>query len=329
MATMKLHAPNHGVHWSELAHLPYFDLVQYMTMDPMHNLLLALQASTSTRTWELDLIHQFLSMIPVIWDAFVEEAEDEHQTSLKSFTKRNNQYIKDWNTWKAHGEAPSSVAGGKMKKCQTAANDNKEPKAPIPPKIFCSSSVKVDTLPRAEELFQEYLFKYKWMYGMENMKPNFHWAVHLGQQIKDYGLVYNFWAFLSEWLNKIRGALPSAESPVVATLLELMLSNHQEASGTIQDATTSDVARGVINTTNPLIWIITSLDSPSLNQNSQGHPMLPTQQVNLCTVPFLVNTKVVGGVKRNMGRLAVTFEDSDGVEALFLLSSEGKMPEFI
>jgi hypothetical protein len=41
------------------------------------------------------------------------------------------------------------------------------------------------------------------MYGKESMKPNFHWSVHLVQQIKDYGPVYNFWAFLSERLNKV------------------------------------------------------------------------------------------------------------------------------
>ncbi|KAG2071688.1 hypothetical protein BDR04DRAFT_1015467, partial [Suillus decipiens] len=30
----------HGAQWTELAHLPYFNLVQQMIIDPMHNLLL-------------------------------------------------------------------------------------------------------------------------------------------------------------------------------------------------------------------------------------------------------------------------------------------------
>lgn len=33
------------------------------------------------------------------------------------------------------------------------------------------------------------------------MKPNFHFAVHLKEQIIDYGPVYGFWAFLQERLN--------------------------------------------------------------------------------------------------------------------------------
>ncbi|KIJ09903.1 hypothetical protein PAXINDRAFT_86790 [Paxillus involutus ATCC 200175] len=139
-------------------------------------------------------------------------------------------------------------------------------------KIFCGSSIKLDMLPRAEELLQEYLLEYKKMYGTESMKPNFHWAVHLTQQIRDYGPVYNFWAFLSERLNKVlkssnsnnwtggqveismmrefargsrldslaRSALVTAESPVVKAILEQMLGEKQEASGTVQDAATID-----------------------------------------------------------------------------------------
>lgn len=34
------------------------------------------------------------------------------------------------------------------------------------------------------------------------MKPNHHWAVHIGQQIADFGPVYEFWTFLGERLNK-------------------------------------------------------------------------------------------------------------------------------
>ncbi|KAG2114022.1 hypothetical protein BD769DRAFT_1673601 [Suillus cothurnatus] len=140
-------------------------------------------------------------------------------------------------------------------------------------KIFCGSSIKLDMLPRAEMLLQEYLLEYKRLYDVDALKPNFHWAVHLRQQILDYGPVYNFWAFLSERLNKVlkssnlinwtggqieismmrefargaqidslaislpaRDAIANAESPIVKMLLERMLGDGHEASGTIQDA---------------------------------------------------------------------------------------------
>ena len=87
---------NHGVRWSELARLPYFDIVRQSIIDPMHNLLLGksfifpskpynshysstgvvknqwyptwiksnvLRSSTATRARELDIIHKFLETV--------------------------------------------------------------------------------------------------------------------------------------------------------------------------------------------------------------------------------------------------------------------------
>ncbi|KAK7059286.1 hypothetical protein R3P38DRAFT_2496527 [Favolaschia claudopus] len=44
------------------------------------------------------------------------------------------------------------------------------------------------------------------------MKPNHHWAVHVFDQILDYGPVYSFWAFLPERLNKVLKNLNSNNS---------------------------------------------------------------------------------------------------------------------
>jgi hypothetical protein len=35
------------------------------------------------------------------------------------------------------------------------------------------------------------------------MKPNHHYAVHMPQQLRNFGPVYKFWTFLTEHLNKI------------------------------------------------------------------------------------------------------------------------------
>ncbi|KIJ10094.1 hypothetical protein PAXINDRAFT_157711 [Paxillus involutus ATCC 200175] len=211
--------------------------------------------------------------------------------SYSLFSKRQAQFTKDWKAWQEHQEAPPSTSKGKGKKGRKGGPDDNEPKHPQAPqvcmkkeelviflclsaalKIFCGSSIKLNMLPCAEELLQEYLLEYKKMYSTESMKPNFHWAVHLAQQIRDYGPVYNFWAFLSEWLNKVlkssnsnnwtggqveismmrefaRGswldslawsALVTAESPVIKAILEQMLGEKQEASGTVQDAAMID-----------------------------------------------------------------------------------------
>jgi hypothetical protein len=35
------------------------------------------------------------------------------------------------------------------------------------------------------------------------MKPNHHYAVHIPDQLRDFGPVYEFWTFLTERLNKV------------------------------------------------------------------------------------------------------------------------------
>ncbi|KAI0072408.1 hypothetical protein K474DRAFT_1711614 [Panus rudis PR-1116 ss-1] len=70
-------------------------------------------------------------------------------------------------------------------------------------KILLSSSISEKQLQRADELLKEYLLQFRELYGEDAMKPNHHWAIHTPLQIRDYGPVYNFWAFLMERLNKI------------------------------------------------------------------------------------------------------------------------------
>ncbi|KAG2135435.1 hypothetical protein DEU56DRAFT_737776, partial [Suillus clintonianus] len=144
-------------------------------------------------------------------------------------------------------------------------------------KIFCGSSVSEDLLPRASTLFQDFLFEYRRLYGAKAMKPNFHWAVHIEEQIRDFGPVYNFWTFLSERLNKLlkssnsnnwttggqleismmreftrgmrmdalaRTVLDQSNISIEKVIFQNILGEREEAVGTVQDAIillTSDI----------------------------------------------------------------------------------------
>ncbi|KZT18250.1 hypothetical protein NEOLEDRAFT_1080673, partial [Neolentinus lepideus HHB14362 ss-1] len=46
------------------------------------------------------------------------------------------------------------------------------------------------------------LFSRNKLYSEKAMKPNHHWVVHLPDQVRDYGAVYNYWLFLVERLNE-------------------------------------------------------------------------------------------------------------------------------
>ncbi|KAF7368204.1 hypothetical protein MVEN_00140000 [Mycena venus] len=70
-------------------------------------------------------------------------------------------------------------------------------------KIIVGRSIRRAQLPRIKSLLQEYSLTFKRIYGANQMKPNHHWAVHVPDQLDDFGPVYNFWAFLTERLNKL------------------------------------------------------------------------------------------------------------------------------
>jgi hypothetical protein len=44
---------------------------------------------------------------------------------------------------------------------------------------------------------------YLQLYGEQAMKPNHHYVVHMPDQLRDFGPVYEFWTFLTERLNKV------------------------------------------------------------------------------------------------------------------------------
>ncbi|KAJ7112016.1 hypothetical protein C8R43DRAFT_1040902 [Mycena crocata] len=70
-------------------------------------------------------------------------------------------------------------------------------------KILIGSSIAFQGLEKARTLLRDYLLNFSRLYGKDAMKPNHHWAVHVPDQVLDYGPLYSFWAFLTERLNKV------------------------------------------------------------------------------------------------------------------------------
>ncbi|KAF7368239.1 hypothetical protein MVEN_00144000 [Mycena venus] len=143
-------------------------------------------------------------IIPVVWERFFKEARKEHEVATRRYPALFKEYEKKKEAWER---------GGK----RTA-----EPKAPMQPrlrmqegedenflqfaaflKIVVGNSIRTDTLPTVRQLLQDYLLRFLEFYGADNMKPNHHWAVHIPEQIVQYGPLNGFWAFLTERLNKI------------------------------------------------------------------------------------------------------------------------------
>ncbi|KAJ7342832.1 hypothetical protein DFH08DRAFT_703492, partial [Mycena albidolilacea] len=228
----------YGAQWTEFARLNYFDLVKYTIIDPMHNLLLGvaknqwyhrwieggtLRANTQKFYRELQFVHDFLEsfeapkwagklplrvgepaggsltadeykfavtgpwavIIPLVWDRFLKDAEQEHKNALERHTQKVTDYKKKMKAWERgnkKSDPPTSPPAAPVPRMR-AGEDLNFLRFATALKIFVSSSIS--------------------MYGAEAMKPNHHWAVHIPEQILDYGPVYGFWAFLTERLNKV------------------------------------------------------------------------------------------------------------------------------
>ncbi|KAJ7305470.1 hypothetical protein DFH08DRAFT_721207, partial [Mycena albidolilacea] len=132
--------------------------------------------------------------IPMVWDTFIKEAERSHQAASTKYKAAK----KDWQNNPHAAERPTApsprmIRGEELNFLLFAQAL----------KILVGSAIRIDKVPVAADLLTKYLLEFAQLYGADEMKPNHHWAVHIPDQILDFGPVYTFWAFLTERLNKI------------------------------------------------------------------------------------------------------------------------------
>ncbi|KAJ7305462.1 hypothetical protein DFH08DRAFT_825153 [Mycena albidolilacea] len=145
-------------------------------------------------------------LIPMVWDTFIGDAKKDQAAALAKYAT-------------AKGEWEKEIRRRAQSRSKSKGTAPEEPQVPSPRmrdgedenflafatalKILVGSAIRIEKIHRAEALLQQYLLGFARIYGTEQMKPNHHWAVHIPDQIRDFGPVYSFWAFLTERLNKI------------------------------------------------------------------------------------------------------------------------------
>jgi hypothetical protein len=162
-----------------------------------------------------------ISQIPLIWDKWCPCAEGEVAKQNKNWQKKEDQRLQHL----AAGTAKPRDAKPSPKPNQTPrmlrGDDDNFLKLAAALKIILSHSICITELSCAKMLLESYLSTfYKVSYKNFSLfltddliasiqlhptivKPNFHWVIHIFDQIRDYGPVYNFWTFLFEHLNKV------------------------------------------------------------------------------------------------------------------------------
>ncbi|KAJ6540384.1 hypothetical protein B0H19DRAFT_1077796 [Mycena capillaripes] len=124
-------------------------------------------------------------IMPIVWERFLEEANNEYKAAMRKYKREG----------KSKGDAEPSPR-------MVEGEDEKFLRFAMAPKMIVGRSIQLDKLPRIKSLLQDYLLTYMEIYGSQDLKSNHHWAIHIPDQLVDYGSVYNFWAFLTEQLNK-------------------------------------------------------------------------------------------------------------------------------
>ncbi|CAK5262381.1 unnamed protein product [Mycena citricolor] len=144
-------------------------------------------------------------IIPMVWDRFRSDAEKDHKKALDKYEEKMEEYRAKYRLWQRQNRAtrgdPPEEPEYPVLRMQLGEEDNFLCFATAL-KIMIGSSIYREMIPRAKSLLEEYLLGFLQLYGSQCMKPNHHWAVHVFDQIRDFGPFYSFWAFLTERLNK-------------------------------------------------------------------------------------------------------------------------------
>ena len=190
----------HGIRYTKLLDLPYFDPVRMCVVDPMHNLLLG-TAKHMVSVWKdrSILSKKDLEDIQNRVDSFVTPNDIGRlpaniSSSFSGFTA--DQWI-NWtiffSLYSLKGILPHrdfSCWQLFVKACH----------------IICRRQISLEQLNHADNLLLEFLNAFENLYGKEFCTINLHLHAHLKSCILDYGPVYSFWLFAFERMNGVLGS---------------------------------------------------------------------------------------------------------------------------
>ena len=190
-----------GVRFSSLIHLPYFDFISCVVIDPMHNLMLG-TTKKMLKIWkELNLLDEKdfkvlqkrVNKLKV--PSSIGRIPSKIASSFKGFTADQ---FKNWalvfSTFALKDILPERhLQCWKLfvRACR----------------ILCSTVISTSQVKIADELLLKFCRTVQDLYGTSFITPNMHLHCHLCECVLDFGPVYGFWCFSFERYNGILGAL--------------------------------------------------------------------------------------------------------------------------
>ena len=211
----------HGVRYSALIELPYFDPMQHAVVDPMHNLFLG-TAKHVMQVWisqeilckqHFDIIEQIVSKIKSPYD--VGRLPLKISSSFSAFT------ADQWRNWVTVYSVVSlkGILHPDHLRCWLlfvrACN------------MLCTRIITIDAIRVAHCYLVEFCRQYVSLYGEENCTPNMHLHLHLKECLLDYGPVQSFWCYPFERFNGVMGKYHTNNNIIELQIMEKFLTEQK------------------------------------------------------------------------------------------------------
>ena len=190
----------HGCRYSILLELPYYDVIRFCVVDPMHNLLLG-TAKHMMSVWTSNGIinKSDLASIQEKVDSFVTPPDIE-RIPLKISSSFSGFTAEQWRNWtliyslfSLKGILPHQHYNCWLLFVKATS-------------LLCRRVITVEQVNEGDKLLMEFCEAFQNLYGKEHYTINLHLHGHLKQCILDFGPIYSFWLFPYERLNGILGS---------------------------------------------------------------------------------------------------------------------------
>ena len=210
---------DYGCRYSVLLELPYYDIVRFCIIDPMHNILLG-TAKHVLNIWKLLGIigeSQFSDIQNVV-DGFITPSDigripGKISSGFSSFT------AEQWRNWTLIYSLCSlkEILPYRHYDCWLLFVKSTS--------LLCRRSITLQELNKADELLMDFCKKFVELYGEQHCTINMHLHGHLKECVLDFGPVYSFWLFSFERLNGILGSYHTNCHDISLQLMRRFLSN--------------------------------------------------------------------------------------------------------
>ena len=211
----------HGVRYSILLELPYFDIVRYHIIDPMHNLLLG-TAKHVMKTWiskrtitprNLEIIEKEASKIKSPYDVgrmplkisgnfagFTADQWLNWTLIYSAVTLKGILPQPDYNCWLLFVKACS---------------------------LLCCKLIKKSEVVIADQYLLQFCRNFEALHGAEVCTPNMHLHLHLKDSLIDYGPIYAFWLFSFERFNGLLGTYSTNKRNIEIQLMRKFINQQK------------------------------------------------------------------------------------------------------